>query len=189
MAKIKIAKHEKINLSKESDRLRRVRAVLGWNTPDNVFPKYDLDVSAFLLDGNAKLLSDDGFIFYGNETAPDGSVWKSPDEREGGTEELYIDITKLSPAVAEISIVVTIHKAVARKQNFGQVKGSYIEIFNDESGEAIAVFHLDQVGTNDTSVQVGSFYQTSEGFTFQGVGSGFQLELDAFVTGYGGEVE
>jgi tellurium resistance protein TerD len=166
MAKISLQKNEKINLTKASDKLSRVKVVLSWQTPTNVFPKYDLDVSAFLLGANTKMLSDESIVFYNQDTLPDGSVWKSPDEREGGSEELFIDIFKLSKAVAEISIIVTIHKADTRKQTF------------------IADFRLTDTAKDATSVQIGSFFQQEDEFIFQGLGVSYQLDLQAFVDGY-----
>lgn len=179
-----LTKREKINLAKASDSLRRVRAVLSWQTPQNVFPKYDLDISAFLLGSNAKMLDEDSLVFYNQEAAPDGSVWKTEDEREGGSEELIIDITKLSPAVAEISLVVTIHKAEQRRQSFDQVKGSMIEIFNMDTGEKITEFKLADIDAGSTALQVGSFYQAGDEFTFQAIGASYKLDLAAFIDGY-----
>ena len=179
-----LIKQEKINLTKASDSLRRVKAILSWVTPTNVFPKYDLDISAFLLGSNAKMLDEDSLVFYNQDSSPDGSVWKSEDEREGGSEELIIDITKLSSAVAEISLIVTIHKAAQRKQSFDKVSGSKLEIFNMDTQEKIVEFKLDGIEPGSTSLQVGSFYQAEGEFTFQAVGASYQLDLQAFVDGY-----
>jgi tellurium resistance protein TerD len=184
MAKISLQKNEKINLTKVSDRLNRVKVILSWQTPLNVFPKYDLDVTAFLLGSNQKMLSDESIVFFNQEELPDGSVWKSPDEKEGGSEELYVDISKLSSAVVEISIIVTIHKAATRKQTFGAVTKPMVQIVNDETNEIIADFHLDDIAKDATSVQIGSFFQQQDEFIFQGLGVSYQLGLEDFVNGY-----
>jgi len=194
MAKIVLTKNQKINLAKDTDKLSRIRCVLSWQTPTNVFPKYDLDVTAFLLGANAKMLDEDSIVYYNSPEMQmngqasfgllDKSVWKSADEREGGSEELYIDIPKLSTAVAEVSIIVTIHKAEVRKQSFDRVTGAKIELFNDVNGESIAEYVLSDIASGSTAVQVGSFYQSEEGFIFQGLGVPYQLDLQAFVEGY-----
>lgn len=191
---IVLKKDQKINLTKDTDVLKVVRCVLSWQTPDDVFPKYDLDVSAFLLGSNGKMLDEDSLIFYNSPEitvkgvvvngAVDGSVWKSADEREGGTEEMYIDVTKLSSAVHEVSLIVTIHKAKVRKQSFDKVKGASIEIYNDQTGEKLAEFVLSDIASGSTSVQVGSFYQSENEFVFQAVAASYQLELADFVEGY-----
>ena len=181
---ISLEKNQKFNLTKSSDLLKRVRAVLSWTTPTNVFPKYDLDVSAFLLDTSAKLLATEGFIYYNFPAAPDGSVWMGEDEREGGQEELFIDIDKMSDAVAEISVFVTIHKAEERRQNFNKVKDAKIVIFDWDTGETIASFALNEVEENATAVHVGSFYQQNNEFLFQPIEHSYQLRLADIITGY-----
>ncbi|MFA6199115.1 MAG: TerD family protein [Bacteroidales bacterium] len=179
-----LEKDMEFNLSKESDRLKVVKAVLGWETPENVWPAYDLDVSCFLLDDNSKLMDESGLIYYNALKSVDGSVVKSPDELTGGTEEVYINIEKLSPSVKEISIVVTIHKAKERMQNFKQVTGSYIKFFNNETNEQIAVFQLDRIEELSTGVQVGSFFNRPEGLIFQPVGKGEFATLGDYLAAY-----
>ena len=181
---LNLEKNQSLNLTKASDRLLRVKASLSWQTPENVFPSYDLDVCAFMLGESGKLLSDEGFIFYNQPAAVDGSVVSSGDETSGGTEDITIDIAKLNPAVAEISIVVTIHKAVDRKQHFKKVTGAMLEIFNVDTGEKLAVFKLSDAPIEATAVIVGSFYQTADGFTFTGVEQYYQLELESILDGY-----
>lgn len=184
---INLEKKEKINLEKASDKLKKVKAVLWWKAP-NHFPKFDLDVSAFCLQttpNGPKLLADEYFVFYNNESTPDKSVVKSPDVRDSGSEELVIDIPALPTTVDEISIIVTIHKGDERKQSFGQIEDAGIKIYNEDTGEEICFFDLDEQFSNETAVQVGSFFNPGSGeFSFQAVGTGYKLDLGAFVEGY-----
>jgi tellurium resistance protein TerD len=181
---INLVKDQKINLTKQSDTLKKVTAILSWETPTNVFPKYDLDVSAFMLNEDSKLIADEGMVFYNNESSPDGSVSMSGDEREGGSEELYIDIDKISTAVNGISVVVTIHKAEERKQSFDQVKDAKITIINSETNESIAMFALNEVTKGSTAVHVGTFFQTEGQFSFHAIADSYNLSLADFVNGY-----
>lgn len=189
-----LSKQEKFNLSKADDKLRIVNTVLSWQTPSGVFPKYDLDVSAFLLGADGKLIDDDGFVYYNSPKfqlngitvngTPDKSVWKTPDEREGGEEVLSIDFTKLSPSVTEISLVVTLHKAKIRKQTMAAIKGSMLKLVNFETGEEIAESVLADVAGQNTAVQVGSFYREGDEFTFQFIGAGSPVGLEEFIDAY-----
>lgn len=191
-----LAKQEKFNLMKADDRLRIVNAVLSWQTPSGVFPKYDLDVSAFLLGADGKLIDDTGFVYYNSPEyqiggitvngTPDRSVWKTPDEREGGEEVLSIDFSKLSQSITEISLVVTLHKAKIRKQTMAAVTGSKMRLVNFETGEEIAEFLLADVSGQNTAVQVGSFYREGEEFTFQAIGAGSTVGLEEFIDAYAG---
>lgn len=186
---INLAKSENkgINLTKSQPAMEKVKAVLWWNVPNNN-PKYDLDVSAFVLKTTVKgpkLLGDDYLVFYNNEATPEKSVTKTPDMRQGGTEEVFIDIPSLPASVDEISIVVTIHEAISRGQSFGQVPEAGIKILNADTNEEIAFYDLDAEYKNETAVQVGSFFKRDGQFSFQAIGAGFDgLELGDIVNGY-----
>lgn len=194
MTTIKLQKNEKVNLTKVSDLLKKVRVDLSWETPENVFPKYDLDVTAFILGSDGKMLSEESIVFFNSDPVivngtkyfglSDASVYKSGDELSGGVESVFIDVEKLSEAITEISIVVTIHKAQVRKHSFDKVTGAKMDIYNQESGEKIAEFHLDEVTKNSTAIQVGSFFQHDGEFIFQGICASYELDLEAFVNGY-----
>ncbi len=102
---------------------------------------FDLDASLFLLGENKKLVSDNHFIFYNNLESPDKAVIHSGDnltgDGDGDDEQIKIDLTKIDAAVKEITVVVTIHDADTRRQNFGQVRNSFIRIFNTDTNEEI----------------------------------------------------
>ena len=65
-----IQKGQKVFLTKNTA-LSSIEAKLGWNVLN---PLCDVDVSAFLLNNNGKVLNDDWFVFYGQDTSPDGST-------------------------------------------------------------------------------------------------------------------
>ncbi|MGZ8924450.1 MAG: TerD family protein [Nitrososphaeraceae archaeon] len=182
-----LSKSERFNLTKDSDStLKIVRAELSWETPENIFPPYDLDVSMFGLANNGvgpKLVKDDYFIFYNHinkskdASQPivtlDESIIKSPDEQSGGVEWIKILLDKVDSRATEFSFVVTIHEAIKRKQNFGKVTDAKISIFNDETNELICYFQLDDTFKSNTSVQIGSLLKQNNDWIFEAVGSGW----------------
>jgi tellurium resistance protein TerD len=180
------ASNKKIDLTKHDATLQNVKAILWWTAP-NKFPKFDLDVSAFCLantEKGPKLVDEDWFIFYNNEQSPNKAIVKTPDEKSGGTEELTINIASLLPSIEEISLVVTIHKATERGQNFGQIEEAGIKIVNADTNEEIAFYDLDADYGSECSLQVGSFFKSGTEFSFQAIGVGYNLELGDFVEGY-----
>lgn len=181
------AEGKKINLSKAAPSLTNVTARLWWS---GVTAPFDLDVTAFVLSsasGSPAVLSDEYMVFYGSEglKSPDGSVWKTPDERAAGTEELYINLPGLPASADEVSIVVTIYEGAQRAQTFGQIPEAGIKLLNSDTGEEIAFFDLDAQFTNETAVQVGSLFKQNGEFVFQAVGAGYVLDLGGFAQGYG----
>ncbi len=194
---INLEKGGRINLSKDVPALKRVRLGLGWDS--NAFDSgkdFDLDASVFVCkaneQGNAKLISDQHFVFYGNLVSPDGAVAHKGDSRTGVTtgddETIIVDLKKLAPEVEEISFVVTIHEAVERRQNFGQVKRSFIKLYDDETGKEIAKYSLEDDFSTETAVQFGSLYKRDGAWLFKAVGAGYKKGLGDFVVAYGGNL-
>ncbi len=136
---------------------------LGWDTNNtSTGTAFDLDASLFLLGENKKLISDNHFIFYNNLESPDKAVIHSGDnltgDGAGDDEQIKIDLTKIDPAVKEITVVVTIHEADSRRQNFGQVRNSFIRIFNTDTNEEILKYELDEDFSIETAVEFGRIY-------------------------------
>ena len=197
---INLTKGSRINLTKEAPTLTKLRVGLGWmaNATDTG-ADFDLDVTAFGLtldaQGEPKLAGrktdPDYIVFYNNDKSVDGAIIHSGDSRKGEAsgddETITIDLTLLSPTVDEISFIVTIHEAIARRQNFGQVPKSHIALYDDATGNLIARYDLGEDFSSETAVQFGSVYKREDGaWAFKAVGAGYNLGLDAFVTGYGG---
>lgn len=191
MATINLAKTESksINLTKSVPSLTEIKVVLWWTAPKSPV-KYDLDVTAFGLastPSGPKLLGegDEFLLFYNNEKLVDGSMWKTPDQRGGGSEELFISIPKLNSKLDEVSIVVTIHEANKLHQHFGEVPEAGIKILNAATNEEICFFDLDADFSGKSAVQIGSFFKQNGEFVFQAIGTGFEgLELMDFISGY-----
>lgn len=176
-----------INLTKDDDTLENIKVVLWWKAPD-VTPSYDLDLSLFTL-GNTpagpKLISEEWFIFFNNDSSPNGAIVKSPDARDNeGEEEIVIKIKDLPVNADELSLIVTIWKGDRRGQTFGQVIEAGLKIINLDSGDEIAHYKLDEQFSTETAVQIGSFFKVGGEFSFQAIGVGYNLIIDDFVNGY-----
>lgn len=162
---------------------------LGWDINNtSTGGAFDLDASLFLLDDNKKLVSDNHFIFYNNLESPDKAVIHSGDnltgDGDGDDEQIKIDLTKIDAAIKEITVVVTIHDADARRQNFGQVRNSFIRIFNTDTNEEILKYELDEDFSIETAVEFGRIYNRNGEWKFEAVGSGQRDGLDKFVSMY-----
>ena len=146
---VNLSKGGRVSLSKEAPGLSKILVGLGWDTnSSDTGAEFDLDASAFLLGASGKVENEKNFVFYNNLTSADGSVVHTGDNRtgegEGDDEAIKIDLSKISPNVKEIDIVVTIHEANARRQNFGMVKNSFMRIVDERSGKEIARYDLEE---------------------------------------------
>ena len=144
--------------------LSKVSVGLGWDPNEGTGFDFDLDASAFMLGSNKKIPNDNYFIFYNNPKSPDGAVESTGDDTTGGNsdggddETLNVDLQKVDPSIQEILFVATIYKADERKQNFGQVRNSYIRIYNSITNEEIARYDLDEDFSIETAVEFARIY-------------------------------
>ena len=135
---VNLTKGGRISLNKEAPGLKKILIGLGWDTnASDTGADFDLDASVFLLDSNAKVANEKDFVFYNNLSSSDGSVVHTGDNRtgegDGDDESIKVDLSKISSSIKEIAIVVTIHEAAQRKQNFGMVRNAFIRLVNDKT--------------------------------------------------------
>lgn len=170
--------------------LTKVGVGLGWdpNESGSGFD-YDLDASAFMLGGNKKIPAEGFFVFYNNQTSQDGAVQSSGDDQTGGNstgddETLTVELNKIHPDIHEIIFTVTIHEAETRRQNFGQVRNSFIRIYDAISNEEICKYELDEDFSVETGVEFGRLYRRDGKWRFEAMGSGYRHGLEGFLTKY-----
>lgn len=161
---------------------------LGWDTnSSNTGEAFDLDASIFILGANGKLVSDSHFVFYNNLKSPDEAVIHTGDnltgEGDGDDEKITIDLSKISSDVAEITFVVTIHQADTRRQNFGQIRNSFIRIVDTNNTELVK-YELDEDFSIETAVEFGRIYKRNDEWKFEAVGSGMKGGLQDFLNKY-----
>jgi tellurium resistance protein TerD len=161
---------------------------LGWDTNiSSTGDGFDLDASVFMLGENSKLVSDGHFVYYNNLRSSDGGVIHSGDNRDGAgdgdDEQIIVDLTLVNPAVTQLCIVVTIHEAEARRQNFGQVRNAFIRIV-DAAGAELVKYELDEDFSIETAVEFGRLYSRNGQWKFEAVGAGMNGGLNDYLNRY-----
>lgn len=149
---------------------------------------FDLDASVFVMGENKKILTDNHFVFYNNPKTPDGAVEHTGDnltgDGDGDDEQIKVDLSKIDTNASEICIVVTIHEAEDRKQNFGQVRNSYIRIFDSNSNTELLKYELEEDFSIETAIEFGRIYKRGADWKFEAVGTGMKGGLEDFLTKY-----
>ena len=181
-----------INLQKgqrESINAPKFTIGLGWDTnSSSTGSAFDLDASVFILGDNKKIIADEYFVFYNNLKSPDGAVEHTGDNLtgagDGDDEQVKVDLSRIDSKVSEICIVVTIHEAEARKQNFGQVRNSFIRIFDTATGADILKYELEEDFSIETAVEFGRIYKKDNNWKFEAVGVGMKGGLQDYLTKY-----
>lgn len=190
---INLSKGQKINLTKEVPGLKEAIIGLGWDT--NKYSggyDFDLDASAFLVGENGRVNDDLDFVFYNNLNHPSGSVIHTGDNRtgdgDGDDEEIIIDFSKIPDNIGKIAITVTIHEAVQRSQNFGQVSNAFVRLVDKETGAEVLRYDLSEDFSIETALVFCEIYRHNGEWKFSAVGSGFEGGLAALCKNYGLDV-
>jgi tellurium resistance protein TerD len=169
--------------------LQKLGVGLGWDPSAATGVEFDLDACAFMLAANHQVPAESFFVFYGNMASPDGAVKSSGDDRTGGNsdgddETLMVDLSRLDPRIEQIVFTVTIYEFAERKQNFGQVRNSFIRIYDATAGTELCKYELDEDFSVETAIEFGRLYKRNETWRFEAIGNGHSGGLETFVKKY-----
>ncbi len=182
---INLQKGQKIDIG-----LTKISVGLGWNPNEGTGSDFDLDASAFMLTAKKIIPADEYFVFYGNTDSPDKALYHTGDDPTGGNsaggddETIQVDLSVVNPDIEEILFVVTIHESEKRKQNFGQVRNSYIRIVDENTNAEIAKYELGEDFSIETAVEFGRLYKRNGAWKFEASGIGYKEDLSFFVSKY-----
>jgi len=192
---VQLIKGQRVNLSKKGN-YKYLDVIVGWKQPisyDNA-QDYDVDVSVFCLSNTSgKLIcpSPDYMAFYNNKTIGDKVIVYHGDVRNGKTdveEKVSIDVDKLIAiqGINQLDIVVTIHEAKMKNQNFGQLSNAFVKVIDTDTGNIVLQYNLAEQYSTETAVLIASMYRNDEqNLVFKAEGGGFAVGLDAFCVEYG----
>jgi tellurium resistance protein TerD len=163
---------------------------LGWTPHEGTGFDFDLDASAFMVDANRQIPAEEFFVFYSNTDSPDKALHHTGDDPTGGNsaegddEVIQVDLTRIDSRIQEILFVVTIYDSAARRQNFGQVRNSYIRIVDDATGQEVAKYELGEDFSIETAVEFGRLYKRDGKWKFEASGIGYKEDLSFFLAKY-----
>ncbi len=182
---ISLQKGQKIDVG-----LSNISVGLGWNPNEGTGAAFDLDASAFMIDSARMIPTEGNFIFFNNLESPDGALRHTGDDPTGGNSEggddesIIVDLNKVDSNIIEILFVVTIHDAASRRQNFGQVRDSYIRVVDNASGTEIAKYELGEDFSVETAIEFGRLYRRDNKWKFEASGIGYREDLAFFLSKY-----
>lgn len=162
---------------------------LGWDTnSSSTGTNFDLDASVFILGENKKLVSEESLVFYNNLKSPDGAIEHTGDnltgDGAGDDEQIIVDLSKIDARASEICVVVTIHEAETRRQNFGQVRNSFVRVFDTTTNAEILKYELEEDFSIETAVEFGRIYKRNGEWKFEAVGMGMKGGLQDYLNKY-----
>ncbi|MCU1434524.1 MAG: TerD family protein [Pseudarthrobacter sp.] len=189
MSSLTLTKGNNLSLTKADPGLERALIGLGWDPRTTSGEAFDLDASALLVGADGKVRSQDDFIFYNQLQAKDGSVVHQGDNRsgvgDGDDEQILIDLSLIAADVDRVVIVVSIDQADARGQNFGQIRGAYCRVLNQDTDQEVVRYDLSEDAAPETSMIFAEIYRNRAEWKFRAVGQGYATGLHGIATDFG----
>ncbi|KQQ52536.1 TerD family protein [Plantibacter sp. Leaf314] len=188
MAGLSLEKGNNLSLTKTSPGLTVATVGLGWDPRTTSGEAFDLDASALLIGADGKVRSSADFIFYNQPAAADGSVKHLGDNRTGDgagdDEQISVDLGAVAADVERVVIAVSIDKADERRQNFGQVRGAYCRVV-DQDGTEIVRFDLSEDAAPETAMLFSELYRNGSEWKFKALGQGYTTGLAGIAGDFG----
>ena len=177
MAGLTLEKGNNLSLTKTSPGLTVATVGLGWDPRTTSGEAFDLDASALLIGADGKVRS-----------SADGSVKHLGDNRtgdgEGDDEQISVDLNAVGADVERVIIAVSIDKADERRQNFGQVRGAYCRVV-DQDGTEIVRFDLSEDAAPETAMLFSELYRNGSEWKFKALGQGYTTGLAGIAGDFG----
>lgn len=139
----------------------------------------EIDPYVFLLESGDRAIGDEGLIFFGNESSPNGEVKYFAQDGHIG-----IDLTRVDPRIQKIAVAYSIYDGGAAK-SFRSVSSPRAALI---SGGERVTFTMDGLSDEATIVAL-EFYLYKGEWKISAVGAGFKDGLAKLCNRYGIEVE
>lgn len=184
-----LSKGQNISLTKTAPSLNLALVGLGWDARATDGADFDLDAAALLVGADGKVRSDADFIFYNQPKDAVESVTHLGDNKtgagDGDDEQILVDLSKVPADIQKVVFTVSIHEAVERAQNFGQVSNAYIRIINNEGNEEIVRYDLGEDYASEGALIFAELYRNNGDWKFKAIGAGFNDGLAGIARSFG----
>ncbi|MGV9315987.1 TerD family protein [Streptomyces sp. NPDC003691] len=162
-----------------------VRAVLRW-TPGTGVP--DVDASALLLGADARVRTDEDFVFYNQPRHPSGLVRRLSKKRVGEhlTDTVEADLAALDASVDQIVLA-----ASSDGDTFRLVTDLRIALYDAAAADAepLAVFDVRPETGAENAIICGELYRRGDTWKFRAVAQGYPTGLVGLATAFGISVD
>ncbi|MEW1551015.1 TerD family protein [Streptomyces tsukubensis] len=164
-----------------------VRAVLRW-TPGTGVP--DVDASALLLGADARVRTDEDFVFYNQPRHPSGLVRRLSKKRVG---EQLTDTVEADLAALDASVDQIVLAASSDGDTFRLVTDLRIALYDASTADAgappIAVFDVLPETGAENAIICGELYRRGDTWKFRAVAQGYPTGLVGLATAFGISVD
>ena len=185
---VSLQKGQKVDLTKGNAGLRKVMVGLGWDEvkqeQGGLFSKLfgkkpeeiDCDAMAFLLDASGRIAFRGDVVFYNNLNHESGCVKHMGDNLTGGgegdDEQVFIDLAQLPARYAKIVIIVSIYKALEKRQHFGMIQNAFIRLVDNDTNKELCRYNLTESYSGSIGMVFGEVHRSGGDWEFTAIGEG-----------------
>ena len=186
---LNLNKNDTLDLTKKEPELNNIVLACGWDVAKKGLFSFgvsdiDLDLSAFLLNENYKLIGQEGFIYFNNQRGK--GIYLHNDNRtgqgEGDDEKISITLKDLPSECKTIIFCVNIYQAKMRRQDFSKVNNAYVRVLNADKGFVeMCRYNLSEDGKNYTSLLFAQLERNVDSWSFKALGNLLQDDLNSLI--------
>jgi stress response protein SCP2 len=129
---------------------------------------------AFLIGEDQKIASQSDVIFYNNLRHKSGCVIHQGDNLtgagEGDDEQILIDLEHLPRQIQRVVMLVSIYKAVERRQHFGMIRNAFIRLVDADRKKELCIYNLSENYEGMQSMIFGEIYRHNGEWKFNAIG-------------------
>lgn len=208
MATINMSKNQKVNMVKDDgSAIKNIFVGINWDKNRYAGEaNADLDIHGFLTNSDRKVGYPSDIVNY--NTYGNGSAYpwckfsgdnQTGDDSQGMNfngkhydEYFIINADKFPQDKSEMTVCLTIYRAVQRMQNFGMISNAKMTIcdYDNPTGDAWEYNLTDNENfENLNSVEIGRLFRGSNGFRFQALGSGYVGGMTELFKNFGLDID
>ena len=207
MATINMSKNQRVSMIKDDgSAIKTIFVGVNWDMNRYAGEaNADLDIHGFLTNSDRKVVYPGDIVNY--NTYEDGSKYPwckfSGDNQTGDDskgmkfngnhydEYFIIDASKFPNDKSEMTICLTIYRAVQRMQNFGMISNAKMAICDYDNPSTIWEYNLtdNENFENLNSVEIGRLFRGNNGFRFQALGSGYVGGMTELFKNFGLDID
>lgn len=176
-----------LDLTKQAPNLHNCILAGGWDA-SIAGPSADLDLAAFMLNGQGRVERVPDDVIFFNHMAARG-ISLEGDNLTGGTggddERIDINLDQIDSRIQKIIFFIVIFDAKNKRQTFGMINNSYVRLLDADNGEnEICRYELKERYSTDTAISVCSLNRNAAGWEFEAIGDGAIADLNDLLSRY-----
>lgn len=184
---LNLKKNDILDLTKRNSSLNNLVLAAGWDA-NRIGANIDLDLVAFLLDGNGKAIkSDKNIVYYASKKAR--GIFLNGDnltgEGDGDDEKIFVNLSEIVPECTRIVFAVVIYQGQERRQSFKMIKRCYVRLLDANNNEKeICRYNLSEDGENNTAIIFADLHREDKDWNFSALGELRQSSMRSLYNSY-----